>query len=288
MFWSILIPPAAACVCLVDEVPRVFPDSGAVPPNVRPLVQRADADVPLSLVDGDGLRVDVAVHRSRDAEIVPATPLQSGGTYRLLAGEDTLATYTVADAADRAAPSGGSLLSWAWQGARLDDPLLWVRSSCPDAFVELAFAPATDDGPIVWEAQASRDGDFSAAETITWMPDAITGIGAPACEPTTFAGLELDAPLHVRHRMRDVAGNVTTWSAPVSLTPGRKPYAWPQPEPTVPLVGLGLLTLVGGAVGALGVGAASLSSARGAGRPGGLWSERCGRGRPPGASRRPR
>lgn len=250
---------ATSCIVFEDSYSaQIFPDTQApLPPNVQPLV-RGYGEEEILLLDALGAPVPSTVSpgpsfdgRSQ-REVTPAQPL-SPGTYTLRVGEGA-STLNIEGPEDHAAPLGGALLSWTWNGPMLSQDLMYFGH---ERHLMLELEEAVDTIPALVEVRWSRRPSGPWTQHSFW-PQEVPFIGHDVCPPDTAPAPVPGIPMYLQTRTRDAAGQVSTWSAPERIVPGRLPTAEVE---EAPYLALGFLVLL------IGIAGAALSLRHGRGRP---------------------
>lgn len=232
---------AQATVCLVFEDsyhPQIFPSTQeALPPNVQPLV-RGYGEEEILLLDEAGTQLPITVSpgpsfdgRSQ-REVTPLQPL-APGTYTLRSGE-SWSILNIEGPEDHAAPLGGRLLSWTWNGPMLSQGLMYFGH---ERNLMLELEEVVDTIPALVEVRWSRS-PFGPWTTHSFWPNEVTFIGHDLCPPDSAIAPVPGTPMYLQTRSRDAAGQVSTWSSPERIVPGREPASPIEPTPAL---GLGFL-----------------------------------------------
>jgi hypothetical protein len=253
---------AQATTCLVFEDsyhPEIFPRTeSTLPPNVQPLV-RGYGEEQILLLDEQAAQVPITVSpgpsfdgRSQ-REVRPDRPLEPG-TYTLRAGKSE-AQLLIAGPEDHAAPLGGTLKSVEWNGPMLSQGLIYIGH---EQYLMLELEEAVDAIPAMVEVRWSRSPMGPWTQHSFWPREA-TFIGHDLCPPSTAREPTPGVPMYLQTRTRDAAGQVSSWSLPTRVVPGRQRHT---PADSDVLLGLGLLVLLIG----LGAAVVTLKTVRDAAR----------------------
>ncbi|MFT5587219.1 MAG: hypothetical protein ACI9VR_004827 [Cognaticolwellia sp.] len=233
---------ATSCLIFEDSYnPEIFPRTeAALPPNVRPLV-RGYGGEEILLLDSDGAQVPITVSpgpsfdgRSQ-REVRPDHDLPPG-TYSLSVGGSGV-LLNISGHADHAAPLGGSLQSVEWFGPMLSQDLMYFGQG---RYLMLELEEVVDALPALVEVRWARSPTGPWTLHSFW-PRENTFIGHDVCPPSTAQDPTPGVPMYLETRTRDAAGQVSSWSLPTRVVPGRKSALTLESDLAL---GLGLLVLL--------------------------------------------